>query len=120
MIRARPGRYSHDVPLPESRWRAAVRAARPFLLVKAASVSCMKWRIPVGSRNVSDLKRNELVALTTPDVAERCLHHKIGGVRGKYDKHEYLEQKRDALQKLADLVDRIVDGNVVPFVARSR
>jgi len=34
-------------------WRAAVRAARPFLLVKAASVSCMKRRIPVALRLIS-------------------------------------------------------------------
>ena len=51
------------------------------------------------------------------DHAERCLGHVIGGVRGVYDRHEYLEEKRLAFESLASLVDRIVDpqANVVPL-----
>jgi integrase len=50
------------------------------------------------------------------DVGERVLGHKIGGVRGVYDRHEYVAEKRDALQRLAVLVERILNppaGNVV-------
>lgn len=43
------------------------------------------------------------------DVAERVLGHKIGGVRGVYDVYEYLDEKRDALVKLATAVERIID-----------
>ena len=49
------------------------------------------------------------------DHAERCLGHVIGGVRGVYDRHEYLEEKRVAFEALASLVERIVNpqANVV-------
>lgn len=42
------------------------------------------------------------------DHAERCLGHVIGGVRGVYDRYAYLEEKRDAFNKLADLVSGII------------
>ncbi len=50
------------------------------------------------------------------DHAERCLGHVIGGVRGVYDKYEYLPEKRRAFEALAALIERIVNppaGNVV-------
>jgi integrase len=43
------------------------------------------------------------------DHAERCLGHVIGGVRGVYDRHEYLEEKRLAFEALAAQVDRIIN-----------
>jgi integrase len=43
------------------------------------------------------------------DIAERCLAHVIGGVRGVYDRHAYLEEKRHAFEALAGLVQRIID-----------
>jgi integrase len=42
------------------------------------------------------------------DIAERCLGHVIGGVRGVYDRHAYLDEKRLAFGKLAALLERIV------------
>jgi hypothetical protein len=53
------------------------------------------------------------------DIAERCLGHVIGGVRGVYDRHSFLEEKRKAFDKLAGLIERIVSpqdqDNVVPM-----
>jgi integrase len=43
------------------------------------------------------------------DHAERCLGHVIGVVRGVYDRHEYLEEKRQAFEKLAALIGEIVE-----------
>lgn len=43
----------------------------------------------------------------SPDIAERVLAHKIGGVRGVYDRYAYLEEKREALTKLAGLIGEI-------------
>jgi integrase len=43
------------------------------------------------------------------DHAERCLGHVIGGVRGVYDRHEYLDEKRHAFEALAGLVQRIIE-----------
>ena len=42
------------------------------------------------------------------DIAERCLGHAIGGVRGTYDRHEYHQEKRKAFEALASLLDRIL------------
>lgn len=53
------------------------------------------------------------------DHAERVLGHVIGGVRETYDRYEYLDEKRDALEKLAGLVELILKppaDNVVPMV----
>ncbi len=35
------------------------------------------------------------------DIAERCLGHVIGGVRGVYDRHEYHEERARAFEALA-------------------
>jgi integrase len=43
------------------------------------------------------------------DIAQRCLGHVIGGVRGVDDRHAYAEEKARAYQALASLVDRIVN-----------
>jgi integrase len=52
-----------------------------------------------------------------PDHAERALGHVIPGIRGNYDKHQFRDEKRVAFEKVALLVERIVDpppqGNVV-------
>jgi hypothetical protein len=44
-----------------------------------------------------------------PDISERALAHVIPGVEGIYDRYGYLSEKKDALTKLAALVDRIVN-----------
>jgi integrase len=53
-----------------------------------------------------------------PDIAERVLGHVIPGVEGVYDRHHYGEEKADALNRLAHLVDTILDPpppNVIPI-----
>jgi integrase len=55
------------------------------------------------------------------DHAERVIGHVIGGVRETYDRYEYLHEKRDALEKLAGLVDLILNppaDNVVAMPDR--
>jgi hypothetical protein len=56
-----------------------------------------------------------------PDVAERVLGHVITGVEGVYDRHSYLDEKKDALARLTALVERILDPpaeNVVELAGR--
>jgi integrase len=43
-----------------------------------------------------------------PDIAECVLGHAIAGVEGVYDRHSYLDEKGDALAKLAALIESIV------------
>jgi integrase len=52
------------------------------------------------------------------DHAERCLGHVIEGVRGVYNRHEYLDEKRAAFERLAASVNLILNppaDNVVKF-----
>ena len=44
-----------------------------------------------------------------PDISERVLGHVIAGVEGTYDRHSYADEKRDALEKLAAMVERILN-----------
>jgi hypothetical protein len=43
-----------------------------------------------------------------PDISERVLGHVIAGVEGTYDRHSYADEKREALEKLAEMLDRIL------------
>jgi integrase len=59
-----------------------------------------------------DLRRTAKTSMmragVRPDISERVLGHVIAGVEGVYDRHSYLDEKRDALKKLAAIVERIV------------
>jgi integrase len=75
---------------------------------------------------IHDLRRTARTLMSRarvePDIAERVLGHTIGGIRGVYDKHAYFVEKRDALEKLAGMIGRIVspsDATVVAFPQRS-
>ncbi len=51
-----------------------------------------------------------------PDIAERVMGHAIPGIEGVYDRHDYREEKKDALAKLTGLIELIVNppaGNVI-------
>ena len=55
-----------------------------------------------------------------PDISERTLGHVISGVEGTYDQHDYVDEKADALAKLAALIEMILNppaDNVVRFGA---
>lgn len=43
------------------------------------------------------------------DVAERCLGHVIGGVRGVYDQHKYRREMQRAFEALATQIKRIIN-----------
>jgi hypothetical protein len=55
------------------------------------------------------------------NIAERVLGHAITGVAGVYNRHAYLNEKADALQRLASLVETILNPpektNVVDLAA---
>ncbi len=42
-----------------------------------------------------------------PVVAERCLNHRIKGVEGIYNRHNYFNERKLALNKLADFLAKI-------------
>jgi integrase len=81
---------------------------------KACGVST-GWRI-------HDLRRTARTLLSrcgiAVDIAEQCLGHVLGGIRGTYDKYQYLDEKRHAFEALGAQIARVVRppaGTVVPI-----
>jgi len=52
-----------------------------------------------------------------PHIAERCLNHKLKGIEAVYNQHDYLEERREALNKLSITISPIVNNqsNVTSF-----
>ncbi|SMF39917.1 tyrosine-type recombinase/integrase [Pseudogulbenkiania subflava] len=71
---------------------------------------------------VHDLRRTARTHLADlgidPVVAERCLNHKIKGVEGIYNRHDYFNERCDALNKWAAMLGALDKGeayNVTPI-----
>ena len=68
-----------------------------------------------------DLRRTSRTLLSRcgvrPDIGELCLGHRIGGIRGIYDRFEFADEKAAAFEALAALIERIVRpvDSVVPI-----
>lgn len=63
---------------------------------------------------VHDLRRtcrSLLAELGVPGhIAERCLNHKLKGVEGIYDRYDYFEERKQALIKVADIVEPFINA----------
>jgi integrase len=77
---------------------------------------------PLPTWRLHDLRRTARSfmgrAKVLSEIAERCMAHVPRGVEGTYNRYEYLDEKRDAFEKLATLIERIVNpptDNVVPL-----
>jgi len=70
-----------------------------------AASGVRNWRLHDLRRTARSLMSRSGVSA---DIAEGCLGHVILGVRGVYDRHEYLDEKRRAFEALAQLVEGIV------------
>jgi integrase len=85
----------------------------------------LKFDIACGVKDwrLHDLRRTARSLLSracvNPDTAERCMGHKIGGVRGVYDRFGYVDQMRHAFETLAAQIERIVNPqpSIVPLRA---
>lgn len=83
---------------------------------------------PLPRWTLHDLRRTAKTLMTRHGVgnflADRVLGHVISGVSRVYDRHDYLAEKRHALEVLAGVVERIVageaDAKVVPLTKASR
>jgi len=68
--------------------------------------------------------RTHLAALgVDPHIAERCLNHKIEGVEGIYNRHDYFPERREALAKWAGFLEACEagkDGNVIPIRGKKK
>jgi integrase len=68
---------------------------------------------PIPNWTLHDLRRTAKTLMTRagvrPDISERVLGHVIAGVEGTYDRHSYADEKRAALEKLATMIERILN-----------
>ena len=68
---------------------------------------------PIPNWTLHDLRRTAKTLMARagvrPDISERVLGHVIAGVEGTYDRHSYADEKRDALEKLAEMIERILN-----------
>jgi integrase len=75
---------------------------------------------------VHDLRRTARSLMSRAGVprehAERVMGHVVGGIEGTYDRHAYADEKAAALQRLAALIDSIVNprDNVLPLKKREK
>lgn len=75
---------------------------------------------------IHDLRRSARSLMSragvASEIAERVLGHTIPGVEGIYDRHEYFDEKADALARLAALIEGIVNprGDVVVPIGTKR
>jgi integrase len=69
---------------------------------------CVKLADKVRRFTPHDLRstaRSHLAALGVPViVAERCLNHSLGGLLSIYDQHDYLTERRAALEHWTDFL----------------
>ncbi|HCM9716725.1 TPA: tyrosine-type recombinase/integrase [Enterobacter kobei] len=97
----------------ESRWLIPARRARNTAHISRATLnmvmpSVLKEMQDIEPFSIHDLRRTmrtQMAALgIDPIIAERCLNHKIPGIEGIYNRHEYFEERKVALARWADLL----------------
>jgi integrase len=59
---------------------------------------------------LSRLKGADGKPAVAPHIAERVLHHAMEKIEGTYDKHDYLDEKRDALERWATHLESLMSG----------
>lgn len=133
-----------DIPLPpvaiewlrelhemaaSSRWALPARKMQhrmiPHIAESTISVALAKIKHGLPHFTVHDFRRtarSHLAALgVQPHVAERCLNHKLKGVEGIYDRHDYFEDRKAAMNAWAALLTRLESGDadkIVPIRKR--
>lgn len=101
-----PGRSDGAGPITDHVFGRAVRRLLGLKDEKGERV------LPIPSFSPHDLRRTCRSGLSAlgvpPHIAERCLNHSLGRIADIYDRHDYLEDRREALQRWADRVDEYV------------
>lgn len=86
--------------------------AKRTLDAEIAEIRKGEGREPMPRWTLHDLRRTARSLMSRAKVpadhAERAIGHVIGGVRETYDRYEYLEEKRNAFERLAGLVQLIL------------
>lgn len=102
-----PGRFND--PICDSTLNEALRAAKWFGLQRFT---------------IHDLRRTASTILHeqgwNTDVIEKAMNHTMRGVRGVYNRAEYLDKRREMLQAWADYLDALKAGAKVIPIGKSK
>ena len=90
-----------------AKWKKALDQAINDIRKAEGRGKMPNWRL-------HDLRRTHRTLISrariATDVGERVHGHKIGGTRAHYDLWEYEQEKREALEKVAELINTILKG----------
>lgn len=106
---------------------AAARGGGHFAGFSKAKAALDTRLPPMPQWQLHDLRRTARSCLSCcgvrPDISERVLGHVQPGITAVYGRHTYLQEKNEALERLARLIESIVGdegggGNVVSLEPR--
>jgi integrase len=120
VITAQPKQADCDYVFPSRAKTAYSGYSKSKAKLDKAVFAAMKNRAKKGAKvepipnwTLHDLRRTAKTLMARagvrPDISERVLGHVIAGVEGTYDRHSYANEKRDALEKLAAQIERILN-----------
>ena len=86
----------------------------PHMGIDTLNVALQRVKHELAHFTLHDLRRTartHLAALgVRREVAERCLGHKLRGVEGTYDRHDYFKERRAALAQWAEMLRDVERG----------
>ncbi|MDO6426106.1 tyrosine-type recombinase/integrase [Thalassotalea sp. 1_MG-2023] len=95
-----------DFVFPNRRASKRFPYISPDTLNAALANLFKKGQLKVDHFTLHDLRRTCRTMLSNigvqPHVAERCLNHKLPKIMGTYDKYDYFDERKEALQRLTD------------------
>lgn len=120
-----PERTDDEPIVPHSPWLFPGAKGKPICdSTLNEALKTAKW-FGLKRFTVHDLRRTASTILHeqgwNTDVIEKALNHTMRGVRGVYNRAEYLDQRREMLQAWADYLDALKTGaKVVPIGRRGK
>jgi integrase len=120
IIKSQPKIDDCDYLLPTQAKTPFTRSGKSKAKLDKAVIAALKMQAQKGASiesipnwTLHDLRRTAKTLMARagvrPDISERVLGHVIAGVEGTYDRHSYADEKRDALEKLAAMIERILN-----------
>ena len=96
----------------------------PHVGIDTLNVALQRVKHGLPHFTLHDLRRTARTHLAAlgirREVAERCLGHRLRGVEGTYDRHDYFEERRAALERWSALIAQAESGQtkVVPILKK--
>jgi Phage integrase family. len=124
LIEAQPKRDGCAFVFPSTAGKAFSGYSKPKAALDEAVLDAAQkiGAEPPSNWTLHDLRRTARTLMSAEkvpsEIAERVLGHAVGDIEATYNRHRYEDEKREALEKLAGLVERIVNpppANVVPM-----